>query len=69
MKEMAIAIGRELRKPAALKVPSWALKLLLGEFADALLVSQRVSAERAKSLGYSFAFPDISSALHNLMHS
>ena len=69
MKEMAIAIGRELRKPAALKVPSWALKLLLGEFADALLVSQRVSAERAKSLGYAFAFPDITSALHNLMHS
>ena len=68
MKEIAIAIGRELRKPAALKVPAWALKLMLGEFADALLVSQRVAAERAKALGYAFAFPDIASALHDLMH-
>lgn len=68
MKEIAVAIGRELRKPAALKVPSWALKLMLGEFADALLVSQRVSADRAKALGYRFAFPDIASALHDLMH-
>jgi NAD dependent epimerase/dehydratase family enzyme len=68
MKEIAVAIGRELRKPAALKVPSWALKLLLGEFADALLVSQRVSAERAQTLGYTFEFPDITSALRNLMH-
>jgi len=49
-------------------VPSWALKLLLGEFADALLVSQRVSAERAQTLGYTFEFPDIASALTNLMH-
>jgi uncharacterized protein (TIGR01777 family) len=67
MKEIAVAIGRELRKPAALKVPAWALKLMLGEFADALLVSQRVSADRAKALGYTFAFPDIASALHDLM--
>ncbi|MEY3601726.1 MAG: hypothetical protein RL169_970 [Armatimonadota bacterium] len=67
MKEIAVAIGRELRKPASLKVPAWALKLMLGEFADALLVSQRVSADRAKALGYTFAFPDIASALHDLM--
>ena len=67
MKGIAVAIGRVLRKPAALKVPAWALKLMLGEFADALLVSQRVSADRAKALGYTFAFPDIASALHDLM--
>ena len=67
MRHLAAAIGRELGRPSYFRVPDWALRMLIGEFADALLVSQRVSAEEAERLGYTFKFPNIQEALSDLL--
>jgi len=47
--------------------PAFALKLLLGEMAGALLLSgQRVVPARAERLGFTFAFKDVDSALRSI---
>jgi hypothetical protein len=44
--------------------PAFALRLLLGEMADALLLSgQRAVPGRAQQLGFSFLYPRLDSAL------
>ena len=46
--------------------PSFALKLVMGEMADMLLNSARVSAEKILENGYKFKFPEIQPALKNI---
>lgn len=47
--------------------PSFALKMVMGEMADMLLNSARVSAEKILDSGYQFEFPDIQPALKNIL--
>lgn len=56
-----------LHKPAALPVPTLALRMLLGEGAEMLLTGQRVLPRRAQELGYRFEFPELRAALANLL--
>lgn len=65
--EFTKALGSALSRPTIFPVPSLALKIVFGEMSTVLLGSQRVSAERAKKLGYNFLYPDIKSALTNLL--
>jgi uncharacterized protein (TIGR01777 family) len=59
----AQAIGRALRRPAFLPAPRWALRIVLGEMADELLLySQRAVPARLSAAGHRFAFPEIDSA-------
>ncbi|NDY55941.1 TIGR01777 family protein [Desulfovibrio sulfodismutans] len=65
--EFAAALGKALGRPTVLRVPAFALRLALGEMADAaLLASLRVVPTRLLALGFSFDFPDIASALADL---
>jgi uncharacterized protein (TIGR01777 family) len=60
----ARALGRALHRPALIPTPAFALKLLLGEMADALLLSgQRAVPAKAERLGYKFGFARIDEAL------
>jgi uncharacterized protein len=62
--EFAKALGRALGRPALLPAPAFALRLLLGEMADALLLSgQRARPTRALGLGFAFRYPTIDAAL------
>ncbi len=60
------ALGRVLRRPTLLPVPSIVLKLIFGELASVLLGGQRAIPARLLSLGFQFQFADINSALRNL---
>lgn len=62
----AKALGAALRRPAAVRQPAFALRLALGEMADALLGSQRVVPRRALDAGYAFRFPELEGALADL---
>jgi uncharacterized protein (TIGR01777 family) len=63
-REFAKALGRSLGRPAFLPVPAWALRLLLGEMADAaLLASARVVPARLVAAGFRFRYPELPSAL------
>jgi uncharacterized protein (TIGR01777 family) len=63
-REFTRALGRVLHRPAVLPVPSPALRLLLGEMADALLLSStRAIPKRLEEAGFRFEFPDLTAAL------
>ncbi len=61
------ALGTVLRRPAFFHVPGFILRLALGEFATALLSSQRVIPERLHRAGFEFAYPELKEALENLL--
>jgi hypothetical protein len=57
-------LREELHRPAPLPTPAFALRLLLGEMADALLLSsQRVSAAKLVESGYRFRYSELGAAL------
>jgi len=61
------AIAQRLNRPSWLPVPQFALQLLFGEMADALLIGgQSVRPARLADAGFSFRHPTIDDALANL---
>jgi uncharacterized protein (TIGR01777 family) len=57
-------LAKALHRPALIPAPAFALRLLLGEMADALLLSsQRVVPQQLERLGYLFHHPDLLAAL------
>ena len=65
--DFARALGRVLRRPAYFPVPAFALRALVGEFANVLLTGQRVLPEAAQRLGYTFRYPHLETALRALI--
>lgn len=60
----ARALGRALGRPAFLPAPAFALRLLLGQMAEEVLLSGvNASAARLLASGFEFAYPDLPSAL------
>jgi uncharacterized protein (TIGR01777 family) len=60
----ARALGRAMHRPAFMPAPAFGLRLLLGEMADALLLSgQRAIPAKAERLGFSFRYPTVDGAL------
>jgi uncharacterized protein len=58
------ALGRALHRPAFMPAPGFALKLLLGEMADALLLSgQRAVPAKADREGFTFRYQRVDDAL------
>ena len=66
-RELAGALARALRRPAAMPAPAFAIRLVLGEMADALILNgQRVLPAKAAAHGFQFRYPDLESALRQL---
>lgn len=67
-RELTTALAKQLSRPALLPVPAFALRLALGEMADALLLSgARVTSRRLEETGYRFQHPGIGEALEALL--
>jgi uncharacterized protein (TIGR01777 family) len=65
--EFAHALGRAMHRPALLPAPAFALRLLLGEMADGLLLSgQRALPTKAQRHGYTFRFERVDGALKDI---
>lgn len=62
--EFTYALAKALHRPALFPAPAFAMRLLLGEMADALLLSsQRVRPEQLQRQDYSFRQSDLAAAL------
>lgn len=62
--EFTRALGRALRRPTVLPAPAFGLRILLGEMADALLLSgQRAVPTKAEQAGFEFEFQRVDDAL------
>lgn len=63
-REMASAIGRALHRPSFMPAPAFALRLALGEMADAMILNgQRVLPRVAQQNGFSFRYASVDDAL------
>jgi uncharacterized protein (TIGR01777 family) len=65
--EFTKALGRQLHRPAFMPAPYLGLRLVFGEFAQVLFASQRVIPRVALDTGFTFQFPDITSALREIL--
>lgn len=67
-REFTKTLGRVLHRPAMFPAPAFALRLALGEMADALLLSsQRVEPAKLLAGGYPFRFPELGDVLQHAL--
>ena len=63
-------VAAALHRPAIFPAPAFALRIMLGEMADALLLaSQRAVPERLLAAGYTFRYDDFAAALRAILKS
>lgn len=63
-REFSTSLGKALGRPALLPAPAFALRLMFGEMADALLIqSQRAIPAKLLEAGFKFEHPDLKTAL------
>jgi hypothetical protein len=68
MNELARAIGAALDRPSSFRVPALALKVALGpDRAEVLLTGQRAIPQKLSDSGFAFVFPELASALADLV--
>lgn len=66
--ELARALGRALHRPSLLPAPAFALRLVLGEFADDVLASQRMLPSRLLDAGFVFNQRTVEQAVDRVLH-
>ncbi|MGC9348983.1 MAG: TIGR01777 family oxidoreductase, partial [Anaerolineae bacterium] len=62
-------LGEVMHRPTWLPVPSWSLRLVLGDMAPLLLSGQRAVPERLEELGYPFRYRHLRDAAEDLLAS
>ena len=67
MQEFAKTLGRVLMRPAIVRAPAFAVRLILGEMAEFVLQGSRVLPKRLQEAGYAFRFPTLEGALRDLL--
>jgi uncharacterized protein len=66
-RDFAKALGHAMHRPAFMPAPGFALKLLMGEMAEALVLSgQRAVPAKAQRLGFKFTYETLDRALASL---
>ncbi len=65
--EFTNTLGKFLNRPTLLSIPSFVLRLLFGDMAQALLASQNVSPEKILSTGFQFKYESLNSALMQIV--
>ncbi len=66
-REFTRTLAKQLNRPAFLSIPSWFLKLILGEMAELLLGSQRVIPKRLMDSNFKFRHATLESALADVL--
>jgi len=67
-KELTKAIAETLNKPLWLpNVPSFVLKMIVGQMAEIVLNGSKVSADKIKSSGFNFKYTNLKLALESLL--
>jgi uncharacterized protein (TIGR01777 family) len=63
------SLAAAVHRPAVFPMPAAALKLIFGEMSEILLDSQRVVPKAAQAAGFQFRFPQLDSALADVLRS
>lgn len=67
-KDFAKILGRVLKRPAFMPVPGFMLRMILGELGGMLLSGQKAMPGKLLKYGYSFKYPDIGTAVENIVY-
>ena len=67
MKEFAKTLGNVLNRPSAFPVPKSIMKIVAGEVAEYVVMSQRTTVEKILNAGYKFKFENLEAALRDLL--
>lgn len=67
MSQLCENLGEVMNRPSWLPVPEFALKLLLGEAAQAVLEGQKVLPKRTQEQGFQYQYPKVKSALADIV--
>lgn len=66
--EFTKSLAKQMHRPVLLPhVPSFALKLMLGEMSSLLIGGNRVSSKKIEALGFKFQYPTLNQALRDLL--
>lgn len=66
--EFTRSLGQALHRPTLLRVPAFALRMALGEMAEAtILQSERVLPARLSASGFKFEYPELDGALCDML--
>lgn len=66
-RDFAKALGSALGRPAFMAAPAFMMRLVLGEFAKAILTGQKILPEKLLASGFKFLYPTIDQALQHLL--
>ena len=66
-KEFSAALGRAIGRPSWLPMPRIGVRLVMGEVAKYITMSQRVVPKKAQACGYEFLYPTIDDAMDALL--
>ncbi len=67
-RDFSRALGRAMHRPALISVPSFALRLVLGEMATLVIDGQWAIPHKLSEMGFRFRFTELDAALHDLLH-
>lgn len=65
--DFAKSLSRALSRPAFMAAPAFMMRLVLGEFAEAILTGQKILPEKLLASGFKFLYPTIDQALQHLL--
>ena len=66
-KDFAKTLGKVLNRPAIMPAPAFIVRLIMGELGASLLASQRVIPRKLSEYGFQFRYPDIRSAILDIV--
>ncbi|KUO70448.1 MAG: epimerase [Desulfosporosinus sp. BRH_c37] len=69
MREFSHILGEVMNRPSWFPVPTWILKIALGQMAEMLLLGQRVVPNKIIDAGFEFRFSNLKSALEDALKS
>ena len=67
MKDFANTLGKILKRPAVFPAPKFALKIIIGEMADAIVAGQKIAVDKLLDTGFQFEFENLDEALKDLL--
>jgi uncharacterized protein (TIGR01777 family) len=67
-RDFAKALGNALSRPAFMKTPGFAVKLIMGEMGNVILGGQRCVPQKLQQHGFEFQYPVLKNALENLLN-
>lgn len=68
-RELAKTLGEILGRPSFFPAPAFMIRIVMGEFGNVFLASQRTIPDRLTSCGFSYLYPDIKSAIQSVVEA